>query len=161
MNFHDLRDKDGAKFSKLVSEKPSLVRFHADYCGHCKAMEPEWDKVKDRISNIDKLQVVDVENSAMENVPNHLKQGIDGYPTIRAYSNKGKDIHSYSGPRDADTIVPWFRSMVPQKGGKRRLVKKTGRKSKKSRRQTKRQTRRKFQLSKTKGKGRRVTMRKH
>lgn len=168
MSFHDLREKDGAKLSKLVSEKPSLVRFHADYCGHCKAMEPEWDKVKDRLSNMDRLQVVDVENSAMKNVPEHLKQGVDGYPTIRAYSNKGKEIHSYSGPREADTIVPWFRSMVPQEGGKaKRLRRKTGKKasskrskkngekSKKSRRQTRRK------LNKPRGKGRQVTIRKH
>ena len=128
MSFHDLRNKEGAKLEKLVSDKPSLVRFHADYCGHCKAMEPEWDKVKSAISDMKNKQVIDVEHSAIEHVPMHLKKDVDGYPTIRALTNKGKESYSYSGPRDADAIVPWFKSMTPQSGGKR-----SSRKSRKSR----------------------------
>jgi thiol-disulfide isomerase/thioredoxin len=142
MSFHDLRNGDGSKLQKLVADKDSLVRFHADYCGHCKAMEPEWEKVKDRVADMKNMQVIDVEDSAVKHVPSHLKEGVDGYPTIRALTNKGKTVYSYSGPREADTIVPWLKSMTPQSGGrsKRRRTRKSRKssRSKKMRRHTKR-----------------------
>ena len=155
MSFHDLRNKDGAKLAKLVSDKPTLVRFHADYCGHCKAMEPEWEKVKSKVDDLKNKQVVDVEHSAIEHVPSHLKEGVDGYPTIRAFTNKGKESYSYSGPREADAIVPWFRSMTPQSGGRRLKRKTKNNRKSRTRRQTKRRSNR------TRGKGRRVISRKH
>lgn len=154
MSFHDLRNKDGAKLAMLVQEKPTLVRFHADYCGHCKAMEPEWEKVKNHIGELKNKQVVDVEHSAIEHVPPHLKEGVNGYPTIRAITNKGKKSYSYSGPREADAIVPWFRSMSPQSGGRRPKRKTRNIRKSRYRRQTRRRTNR------TKGKGRRVVTRK-
>ena len=159
MSFHDLRNKDGAKLAKLVSEKPSLVRFHADYCGHCKAMNPEWEKVKSKVAGLNNMQVIDVEHSAVGHVPSHLKEGVDGYPTIRALTNKGKESYSYSGPREADAIVPWFRSMAPQSGGRKQ--KRRTRKAGKSRKitRTRRQTR--HRSNRTRGRGRRAAGRKH
>lgn len=168
MSFYDLRNKEGTKLEKLVSDKPSLVRFHADYCGHCKAMEPEWDKVKSSVAGMKNKQVIDVEHSAVEHVPMHLKKDVDGYPTIRALTNKGKESYSYSGPREADAIVPWFRSMTPQSGGKRASKKRTKSTKRVRKRHTrvsgrggKSRLRTSRRSNKIRGKGKRATIRRH
>lgn len=115
MHIYDLRNEDGKKLSALVKERPSLVRFHWDSCGHCIQMRPEWVKVQDRVGKSDMYNVIDVELSAMPHVDAELKKGVDGYPMIKAFYNSGKDQSMYEGPRTADEMVAWFKSM---KGGR-------------------------------------------
>ena len=80
------------------SNKPSLVLFHANWCGHCKKMKPEWDKFKSE--NKSNVLAIDVESENKEVMNKH---GINGFPTIKFFPNghangKGKD---YTGPRTA------------------------------------------------------------
>lgn len=161
MSFHDLRNKDGAKLAQLVRDKPSLVRYHADYCGHCKAMEPEWDKVKSGLASTKNKQVIDVEHSAVEHVPIHLKKDVVGYPTIKAVTSRGSQSHIYQGPRDADAILSWFRSKMSQTGGKKQRKRRTKKtRTKKTRRSNPRnRSQTNSRSNRTRGKGRRATSR--
>jgi thiol-disulfide isomerase/thioredoxin len=154
MHVYDLRNEDGKKLSGLVKERPSLVRFHWDQCGHCIQMKPEWEKVKSELGKSDIFNVIDVEMSAVPHVATELKKNVDGYPTIKAFHNKGKDQFLYEGPRTSEEIVSWFKSM---KGGKARRRTKTKSGSKKGKNS------KKLRRSKTIRKSRKtnITMRKH
>ena len=61
---------DGIKNFKV--EKPTLIRFHASWCGHCKSMKNDWDKLKEMFKN-DNVDIIDVEEGVLGVFPANLK----------------------------------------------------------------------------------------
>jgi len=118
--------------------KPMVVgRIHANWCGHCKDLIPEWAKMKKQLGP-KKYKFVSIEQS---NEGPHLERlnkylGIveeekkvkmkEGYPTIFKALN-GR-VEYYEGPRMAEKLVEWVGKGVPG-GTKKRRLRRTGSKS--------------------------------
>ena len=83
-------------FTSVVTESQLvLVEFYAPWCGHCKALEPEYKKAA---ADLSKHGIPLAKVDATVEVDLAKENGVDGYPTIFMFRN-GKKF-SYTGPRE-------------------------------------------------------------
>ena len=88
------------------NEKPGLVLFHANWCGHCKKLMPEWKKLQDQYPE----HVTSVEADAHPKVIE--AHGVQGFPTIKylksGLSNAGDSVE-YEGERTKDDLEAFLK----------------------------------------------------
>jgi len=83
-----------------------MILFYATWCGHCAAMEPEWDKLQDNHPegvNLAKVESEDYENYEMS--PNEDR--VQGYPTVRLY-HQDKMVKEFDGERNFETMYQFI-----------------------------------------------------
>lgn len=93
---------DASNLSNLLKDGDWMVLYYAEWCGHCKTMKPEWEKVVSKLKDTGKVNVAEIESDLV----GHLKDKpqIEGYPTIKMY-NGGKEVAKFGNEeRVADNI---------------------------------------------------------
>jgi protein disulfide-isomerase A1 len=93
--------------STLAAQKYALVEFYAPWCGHCKALVPEYAKAATALKEYSK-DVILAKLDATEQKEVAGKHEIQGYPTLKWFVD-GKVAMDYSGGRTADDIVRWIK----------------------------------------------------
>lgn len=102
------------------AKKHTIALIHANWCGHCKQLMPEWKKLENMIGG--KINIYKIEQSEMvEKMPElqaMIKGGTQietgGFPTILKIIN-GR-VSYYSGDREANAMKAWALNMH---GGRR------------------------------------------
>ena len=80
-------------FSEIISSStPTLVDFHATWCGPCKSMSPILDDFKSKIG--DKTKVIKIDVDKNPSLASQYK--VRGVPTLVLY-NKGQQVWRQSG----------------------------------------------------------------
>lgn len=88
------------KFSDIVkSDIPTLVDFHATWCGPCQTMHPILDRLKKDIGSQVRILKIDVDKN--QEVANKFK--VRGVPTFILFK-KGEIIWRQSGAMDINTL---------------------------------------------------------
>ncbi|KAI5776657.1 protein disulfide-isomerase [Geopyxis carbonaria] len=92
-------------FDSFIAENPLvLAEFYAPWCGHCKALAPEYEDAATKLKekNIPLVKVdCTVETEVCE------KQGVQGYPTIKVFRG-AENASPYGGQRKSDAIVSYM-----------------------------------------------------
>lgn len=98
-----------SNFDELISSNPYvMVEFYAPWCGHCKRLQPEYEKAAQIVGDravLAKLDATTEKNSAS-------KYNIQGYPTV-LWFEYGKMKEEYEGGRSAEDISSWVLARVP------------------------------------------------
>lgn len=76
-----------------------LIKFYAPWCGHCRKMEPTYEKVSEMLNGDVNVARVDV--TANRELGTRFE--IKGFPTIK-FLSKGK-VYDYVGKRTAEDLV--------------------------------------------------------
>lgn len=128
---------------KQHKHKPVIIGLvYAEWCGHCKALKPEWEAFKTALEKEPKLSnkcdVFEVEDSdsmkatKLQSMNKKIKGGeiqVNGFPTLFKISG-GSVEYFQGGERNAATLLEWAKQSVPYSGGKRKN--KTSKKSRKN-----------------------------
>jgi protein disulfide-isomerase-like protein len=83
--------------------KVTIVEFYAPWCGHCKSLEPEYEKAAGILSGVVKVVAVDATESSSESLAGQY--GVQGFPTLKIFGADKKAPVDYQGARNADAIV--------------------------------------------------------
>lgn len=97
---------EDSSFEKEVygSNDMWLIEFYAPWCGHCKNLEPEWNKAATELKG--KVKVAKVDATVNSQLASRF--GVRGYPTIKIFppgKKSDNNAESYEGGRTSDVIV--------------------------------------------------------
>ncbi|KAJ6261114.1 Calsequestrin-2 [Drechslerella dactyloides] len=100
---HQLKEDS---FDDFIAKNPLvLAEFYAPWCGHCKALAPEYEKAATELKakGISLIKVDCTEESGL-----CQKHGVEGYPTLKIFKGTTENPAAYSGQRKADAIVSYM-----------------------------------------------------
>jgi len=81
------------------------VEWYAPWCGHCKALEPEYKKAAEALSKLEDPKITLAKIDATQNAASAQANGVQGYPTLKIFSDGGKIKKDYKGPREQAGII--------------------------------------------------------
>lgn len=92
-------------FSEYIKENDLvLAEFYAPWCGHCKALAPEYEEAA---TNLKEKNIKLVKVDCTENGDLCQEYGVEGYPTLKVF--RGLDnIAGYQGQRKAASITSYM-----------------------------------------------------
>ncbi|KAJ1853546.1 hypothetical protein LPJ57_007518, partial [Coemansia sp. RSA 486] len=108
-------------FKEVVDgSKDVLVKFYAPWCGHCKNMAEDYEKLAEGYKHSEDIVIAEV--NADDHRDLGTKFGVQGFPTLKFFS-KGEDVKTpidYSSGRDLDSLS----AFVQEKTGVAARIKK-------------------------------------
>lgn len=149
MKFMEVNDNNLNEFNQKVMEGGAVVKYWADWCGHCKDLNPKWDIITNHLKSAPEQGLVaSIPEDMISKV--NCDSDVMGYPTIRHLVG-GKKRKDYSGPREVEDLERFIKSTLGKdNNNKKNKSKKKRRKKRKKKIKTERQQKRKNKTKKRK-----------
>jgi len=90
----------------LDKSKDVLVEFYAPWCGHCKSLEPTYNKVGKTFANEKNCVVAKVDADHEKELGTRF--GISGFPTIKFFPKNNKAGEEYNGGRSEQDFIDFL-----------------------------------------------------
>merc|ERR1712087_205744 len=95
----------GSEFENVVGkDKDVFVEYYAPWCGHCKKLAPEYEKVGEAFSNVDSVIVAKADATE-----NDFPEDIKGFPTLMFYPKGQTEAVKYGGDRKQEAIIEFIK----------------------------------------------------
>jgi len=114
-NVVDLDDKN---FDSIVlnSNKDVLAEFYAPWCGHCKHLAPDYEKVANAFAGDKDVVVAKLDADNYKDLAG--RYGVSGFPTLIWFGKNNKAGEKYEKGRDVQSFVDY----INEKAGTKRTA---------------------------------------
>ena len=101
----------GETFESLVtnSDKNVLIEFYANWCGHCKNLEPIYRQLAKKFNDKKDLVVAKIE-ATLNDYPDLYD--VNGFPTIYFLKKDKSKPHLYLGDRSLEDLTKYVNTML-------------------------------------------------
>eukprot|EP01006_Ploeotia_vitrea_P034095 TRINITY_DN65703_c3_g4_i1.p1 TRINITY_DN65703_c3_g4~~TRINITY_DN65703_c3_g4_i1.p1 ORF type:complete len:497 (-),score=340.27 TRINITY_DN65703_c3_g4_i1:196-1686(-) len=99
---------DTSNFDDFVKDTDlALIEFYAPWCGHCKALAPEYDEAAEKIDGKNAGKLAKVDCTTQREICDRFE--VRGFPTVKLFRNdEGWTPVDYDGARKADAIAKYM-----------------------------------------------------
>ena len=95
----------------LDASKDVLLEFYAPWCGHCKQLAPEYEKLAARFAGVSHVTIAKMDATANE--VDHPGVNVKGFPTLYFFpAGADKKVVEYDGARDLDGLTAFLKKNV-------------------------------------------------
>jgi len=105
----NVADLTSSNFDSVVvnSDNDVMVEFYAPWCGHCKRLAPDYEKVATAFAGDKSIVVAKVDCDANPSLA--TKYGVTGFPTLKWFARGVKENpESYDGGREPQGFVDFI-----------------------------------------------------
>lgn len=94
-------------FDSYVGSKPTMVKFFAPWCGHCKHLAPEYEKAAEQLKG-GKVVLAEVDCDAHKDLCSRFE--VRGYPTLKWFPKGETKPQEYSGGRSVADFLSFIKT---------------------------------------------------